>query len=222
MNVQNGHPSVSDWRIFGTAFAVVFLAQLPGKSALTALVFSSRYRTLPVLFGAGLALAAHSVIAVAAGGLLSLLPARPIHVAAGLLFMVSAIFVWRGRPQEGERSVVLRAERAVNFMRAFGLTFTAIFVAEWGDLTQLATAALAARYGKPVPVLVAAVLGLWIATGIAILIGRVLGDRLRPAFVQTLAAAAFGALGVALIIGAVQEGGCFLESSPPRGCETAP
>ena len=35
-----------------------------------------------------------SVVAVAAGGLLSLLPARPVHVGAGLLFLVSAIFMW--------------------------------------------------------------------------------------------------------------------------------
>src|SRR5579872_954607 len=54
----------SDWRLVWTVLGIVFLAQLPGKSALTALVLSSRHRLLPVLLGAALALAAHSVIAV--------------------------------------------------------------------------------------------------------------------------------------------------------------
>ena len=134
---------------------------------------------------------------------MSLLPARPIHIAAGLLFMVSAIFVWRGQTLGSERPEASRSKRAVSFTPAFGISFTAIFVAEWGDLTQLAAAALAARYGEPVVVLAAAVFGLWAATGITILIGGVLGHLLRPALVQRVAAAVFAALGVALVMGIV-------------------
>lgn len=201
MNVPNANPALWNWRTFGTVFGVIFLAQLPGKSALTALVLSSRYRAVPVLLGASLSLALHSVVAVGAGGLLSLLPPRPIHLMAGLLFMVSAIFVWRGRPREGERAVASESQRRAGFTQAFGMSFTAIFVAEWGDLTQLATAALAARYGEPVVVLAAAVLGLWAATGIAILVGGVLGHLLQPVLVQRIAAVVFACLGVALVTG---------------------
>jgi putative Ca2+/H+ antiporter (TMEM165/GDT1 family) len=203
VNLQSVNPAAWDWQVFGTVFGVIFLAQLPGKSALTALVLSSRYRALPVLWGAALALAAHSVIAVAAGGVLSLLPGRPVHVVAALLFLASAIFMWRGQTEESERPEASRSQGAVSFMRALGMSFTAIFVAEWGDLTQLATAALAVRYGEPVVVLAAAVLGLWAATAIAILIGGTLGYLLRPALVQRIAAAVFAGLGVALIMGIV-------------------
>jgi putative Ca2+/H+ antiporter (TMEM165/GDT1 family) len=136
VNLQNASPAAWDWQLLGTALGLIFLAQLPGKSALTALVLSSRYRTWPVLLGAGLALAADSVIAVAAGGLLSLLPVRPIHVAAGLVFILFAIFVWRGQPGEGERSETSPPHEAANFMRAFGMTFTAIFFAEWGGILR--------------------------------------------------------------------------------------
>lgn len=202
MNLHDVTPAMWDWQVFGTVFSVIFLAQLPGKSALTALVLSSRFRALPVLLGAALALAAHSVIAVAAGGLLSLLPARPIHIGAGLLFVVSAIFMWRGQAQESERAEASRSE-AASFTRAFGMSFTVIFVAEWGDLTQLAAAALAARYGEPMVVLAGAALGLWAATGIAILVGGALGHLLRPALVQRIAAAVFAALGAALVVGIV-------------------
>jgi Ca2+/H+ antiporter, TMEM165/GDT1 family len=201
VNVQNVNPAPWDWQVFGTVLSVIFLAQLPGKSALTALVLSSRYRALPVLLGAALALAAHSVIAVATGGLLSLLPARPVHIAAGLLFMVSAIFVWRGRPRAGEQAEASGSQGTAGFTQAFGISFTATFVAEWGDLTQLATAALAARYGELLVVLAGAAIGLWAATGIAILIGGALGHLLRPALVQRIAAVVFAALGVALVMG---------------------
>ena len=201
MNLQNVAPSGWDWPIFGTVFGVIFLAQLPGKSALTALLFSARNSTVPVLLGAALALSAHSFIAVAAGGLLSLLPPRPIHIGAGLLFMGSAIFVWRGEFREGEQVERSTSRETSSFVQAFAMTFMAVFVAEWGDLTQLATATLAARYREPVVILAAAVLGLWAATGIAILIGRVLGHLLRPALVRRIAALAFAALGVALVMG---------------------
>jgi putative Ca2+/H+ antiporter (TMEM165/GDT1 family) len=190
-----------DWQLVGAVFGVLFLAQLPGKSALTALVLSTRHALLPVLAGAGLALAAHSAIAVAAGGLIALLPPRPIHIGAGLVFLVSAAIMWRGQPNRDEASKTSTRTRAMPAARTFGMTFVAIFLAEWGDLTQLATAALAARYRSPVVVFVGAVLGLWTATGIAIVAGRALGHLLKPELTPKIAAAVFAGLGAALVFG---------------------
>jgi putative Ca2+/H+ antiporter (TMEM165/GDT1 family) len=191
-----------DWQILGTVFGVVFLAQLPGKSALTALVLSSQYRLLPILAGAGLALAAHSAIAVAAGGLFSLLPARPIHAVAGVAFVVSAVFImWRADKQDAQTPVASMPKTAASFLRTFGMALAAVFAAEWGDLTQLGTAALVARYGRPLVVLLGAVLGLWTATGVAILVGRALGNLLRPDLTRRIAATVFAGLGAALVVG---------------------
>ena len=60
--------------------------------------------------------------------------------------------------------------------------FVVIFVAEWGDLTQVLTANLAARYHAPLSVAVGATLALWTVAGLAVVGGHGLLSRLptRP------------------------------------------
>src|ERR1700685_4523829 len=77
-----------------TVFGVIFVAELPDKTALTALVLATKYKAAPVFLGTALALAVQSAIAVVAGSLLSLLPARAVHIGAGAVFLVSAIVMW--------------------------------------------------------------------------------------------------------------------------------
>src|SRR5262249_7659704 len=74
-------------RLFATVFGAIFVAELPDKTALAAMMLATRYRPLPVFFGAGLALTVQSALAVAAGSLLARLPPRWIHIGAGLLFL---------------------------------------------------------------------------------------------------------------------------------------
>ncbi len=186
--------------VVGTVFVVIFVAELPDKTALAALVLATRYRPLPVFFGAGLALTVQSVVAVAAGGLLSLLPARPVHVGAGLLFMVSAVVMWR-RGSGGDREPNRDAKAEPTFFRALASTFAVVFIAEWGDLTQLGTAALAARYASPLAVFFGATLALWAVTAMAVFVGHRAGALLRPDLTQKVAAGIFLALGVALVAG---------------------
>jgi putative Ca2+/H+ antiporter (TMEM165/GDT1 family) len=187
--------------VFVTVFPVIFLAELPDKTALAALVLATRHRPLPVFLGAALALTVQSLVAVAAGGLLSLLPARPVHVGAGALFLVSAVLMLRQREDDGAEASRGEAKTGKSFLRALGATFGVVFVAEWGDLTQLGTAALAARYRDPLTVFCAATLGLWAVTGIAVLVGSRARAFLRPTVTSKVAAALFTLLGVALVVG---------------------
>jgi putative Ca2+/H+ antiporter (TMEM165/GDT1 family) len=189
-----------DWAlVFFSVFAVVFVAELPDKTALAALVLATRHRPLAVLLGAASALTIQSVVAVAAGHLLSLLPARPVHVFAGGLFVVSAVLMWR----RGEEAPEAKdgAEGAPGFWRSAAVTFGVVFVAEWGDLTQLATAALAARYHAPFVVFAAATLALWAVTAIAVFVGHGAGKMLNPDLTKRVAAVLFALVGVALIAG---------------------
>jgi putative Ca2+/H+ antiporter (TMEM165/GDT1 family) len=55
----------------------------------------SRYRPAFVFAGAAAAFAVHVALAVTAGGLLSLLPHRPVEVIAGILFLIGAVLLWR-------------------------------------------------------------------------------------------------------------------------------
>ena len=188
-----------DARVFATVFGVIFVAELPDKTAVAALVLATRHRALPVFFGTALALVVQSLVAVAAGGLLSLLPARPVHIGAGLLFLVSAVFMWR-REEEPEEDAHIGAE-AEGFQRAFWKSFLVVFIAEWGDLTQLGTAALAARYRAPVTVFLAASVALCLVAALAVFLGNRLSKLIHPRHTQRVAAVVFALLGVALLTG---------------------
>jgi Ca2+/H+ antiporter, TMEM165/GDT1 family len=190
-----------DLRLFATVFGVIFVAELPDKTALAALLLATRYKPLPVFLGSALALMVQSVVAVAAGGLFSLLPARPVHIGAGVLLLVSAVVMWRRKSPETTDVVPVEEKRAPTFFRAFSSTFALIFVAEWGDLTQLSTAALAARYKSPLTVFSAATLALWLVAGLAVLVGNRAGALMNPEVTKRVAAVVFFALGVALVTG---------------------
>ena len=191
-----------DPRIFATVFGVIFLAELSDKTVVAALVLATRHRPLPVFAGTALALVVQSLVAVAAGGLLSLLPARPVHVGAGLLFLVSAVFMWR-RDAEDDDDASHHADQPESFKRAFLKSFLVVFIAEWGDLTQLGTAALAARYRAPVTVFLAATAALCLVSGLAVFLGNRLSKFVHPRHTQRVAAVVFVLLGIGLLAGVI-------------------
>src|SRR5271165_4431691 len=104
-----------------TVFGVIFVAELPDKTALTALVLATKYKPAPVFLGTALALAVQSAVAVVAGSLLSLLPARGVHLGAGAVFLVSAIVMWVRHEPESEKGST--TADSPSFMRTFAATF---------------------------------------------------------------------------------------------------
>jgi putative Ca2+/H+ antiporter (TMEM165/GDT1 family) len=185
-------------KLFASIFAVIFVAELPDKTALASLVLATRHRPLPVLLGAAAALAIQSLVAVIAGSLLSLLPPRAVHVGSGVLFLVSAIVMWRKHEDEAEAG---KDEGQLGLWKAFTMSFMVVFIAEWGDLTQIATASFAARYKQPVLVFCAATAGLWAVATVAVIAGNRAGHLLNPKLTQKIAAGLFALVGVLLIAG---------------------
>ncbi|TME81267.1 MAG: TMEM165/GDT1 family protein [Chloroflexi bacterium] len=185
-----------------TVFTVIFLLELPDKTALAALLLATRHRPLPVFLGAAAAFVIQSAVAVAAGSLLSLLPREPIRIGAGLLFLgMAALLIRRNlRKDEADEERAVEQEEA-RHRRPFITAFSVVFVAEWGDLTQLATAALQARYQQPVVVFVAATLALWAVCAIAVALGNRLGAWVPERPLQFAAAGVMLLVAVALITG---------------------
>lgn len=182
-----------------SVYGIVFVAELPDKTALSTLVLATRHKPLPVFFGAAGALAVQSLVAVAAGHLLTLLPAHIVHVAAGIVFVVSAVVMWVRVEDANEGG--LKDIAGTGFWQAAWMSFLVVFIAEWGDLTQLATAALAARYAAPIAVFVGATAALWSVVAIAAFIGNRAGALLNPRLTHRIAAGLFAAVGLALIVG---------------------
>jgi Ca2+/H+ antiporter, TMEM165/GDT1 family len=159
--------------VIGIAFAVTFLAELPDKSMFASLVLATRYRSGAVWTGVAAAFAVHMAIAVTAGQLLALLPHRVVDGVVAGLFVAGAVYLWviSFRPAQLEGADAARqGGHPPSFLRIVATSFTVIFLAEWGDITQLTAANLAARY-NPLLVFTGATLGLWTAAAIAVSVG---------------------------------------------------
>ncbi len=189
---------MSSVALFFYVFVIIFVAELPDKTALSALVLATRHRPLPVLVGTGLALTIQSVVAVLAGELFSLLPPRPVHIAAGIVFLASAGVMWV-RKQEAAKASDGSPTGKRGPVRTAALVFGIVFVAEWGDLTQLATAALAAQYRSPFVVLSSSALALWAVAAIAVYVGNRAASRFNAHVTQRVAAVLFALVGVVLL-----------------------
>ncbi|KUH38351.1 MULTISPECIES: TMEM165/GDT1 family protein [Streptomyces] len=158
--------------IMTITFGVVFLAELPDKTALAGLMLGTRYRASYVFAGVAAAFAVHVALAVAAGSVLTLLPHRLVQAFVGVLFLAGAavLLLKKGDDEEEE----LKAPADQSFWKVSGAGFMLILVAEFGDLTQIMTANLAARYDDPLSVGLGAVLALWAVAALGILGGRTL------------------------------------------------
>ncbi|MCZ7460518.1 TMEM165/GDT1 family protein [Streptomyces sp. WMMC940] len=158
--------------IMAITFGVVFLAELPDKTALAGLMLGTRYRASYVFAGVAAAFAVHVALAIAAGSVLNLLPQRLVQAVVGVLFLAGAVMLLLKRSDDGDESV--KAPSDQSFWRVSGAGFMLILVAEFGDLTQIMTANLAARYDSPLSVGLGAVLALWAVAGLGIVGGRTL------------------------------------------------
>jgi putative Ca2+/H+ antiporter (TMEM165/GDT1 family) len=185
--------------LFATVFGVIFLAELPDKTALAALILATRHRPLPVFLGASLALTLQSIIAVAAGSLLAELPSPVVHVGSGLLFIGCALLMWF-RKHEDE-AITRETEEKAGFWSALWTVFLVVFVAEWGDLTQIGTAGFEAKWHAWLTILLASSLALWSVAAIAVFVGNRAGKLLDPKLTQRVAAVAFMIIGVLLAAG---------------------
>ncbi|MGW3109305.1 TMEM165/GDT1 family protein [Streptomyces sp. NPDC001100] len=173
-------------------FGVVFLAELPDKTALAGLVLGTRYRASYVFAGVAAAFLLHVVLAVAAGSVLTLLPQQLVAAVTGVLFLGGAAVLLFKKGDDGEE---VRAPKDQSFWRVSGAGFMLILVAEFGDLTQIMTANLAARYDDPFSVGLGAVLALWAVAGLGIVGGKALMKRVPLKLITQIAAVLMLVLG---------------------------
>jgi Ca2+/H+ antiporter, TMEM165/GDT1 family len=191
--------------VIGIAFAVTFLAELPDKSMFASLVLGTRFRASWVWAGAASAFAVQMGIAVSAGQLLTLLPHRVLAWIVAALFLAAGAYllVISFRPIKHESlDEAGQGGDGKSFWRVAGTAFAIIFLAEWGDITQIAAANLSARY-NPVLVFAGATLGLWAAAAIAVTIGAKSLSLLPGAWINRICGAILLALGGYAVFSAV-------------------
>jgi Ca2+/H+ antiporter, TMEM165/GDT1 family len=183
------------------AFVTVFVAELPDKTMIATVVLVARFRRpLWVWVGAVAAFTIHVTVAVVAGSAVGLLPEAVVGVVVASMFAVGAIVLFRsaraGRDRIDDPEPVATASVRTAVLGSFGL----VLLAEWGDLTQLATAGLAARSGEPVQVWIGALAALASVAAIAATFGSRIVARFPVHRINYVASGVFAALAVWTVV----------------------
>jgi Ca2+/H+ antiporter, TMEM165/GDT1 family len=152
-------------------FPVIFIGELPDKTMFASLVMATKGRPRQVWLGAAGAFVVHAAIAVTVGvALFAILPKQALDAVVAAMFFLGAVYAWR----EGTRDESAIAEKEASRHGAAFTAFVVIFLAEWGDLTQILTANLAAKYHSAISVAVGAILALWAVAALAVASGQTL------------------------------------------------
>ncbi|MFI6275158.1 TMEM165/GDT1 family protein [Streptomyces sp. NPDC050988] len=166
-----------------TAFGLIFLAELPDKTMFASLAMGTRMRPLYVWFGTSTAFVVHVAIAVGAGSLIGLLPDWTVKSVSAALFAFGAFMLLRSGGDDGEEDAGGRT--VTGFWPVYTTAFMAVFISEWGDLTQITTANLAATNGVA-SVAVGSAAALMSVSALALLAGRFIAKRVPLKTVQRI------------------------------------
>ncbi|MCC4115387.1 TMEM165/GDT1 family protein [Aromatoleum toluclasticum] len=175
---------------------IVALAEIGDKTQLLAFMLAARFRRpWPIIAGIFIATIANHAFAGAVGTwITTLLGPDVLRWVLGLSFIAMA--VWMMIPDKLDEDEITAPKLGV-----LATTIVAFFLAEMGDKTQIATVALAAQYDAFAAVVTGTTLGMMIANVPAVLLGNGAAQRIPVKLVHGIAAAIFGALGVAALIG---------------------
>ena len=177
-----------------TAFSLVFLAELGDKTALAILLLSSRGRALPVILGAWAAFFLQGLIALGLGSLLAKLPPDIVRFGAAAVFLgFGLLLILKDESPEEE-------EAPPPGRKLFAGAFLMVFIAEFGDATQIGSAALVARLHAPWMVFIGATLALWSVALLMATVGKTVGKRLPVKWLRRGAGCLF--IGFALLTAA--------------------
>ena len=153
-------------------YPLIFLGELPDKTMFASLVMSTRGRPLAVWLGAAGAFAIHVVIATTIGvALFHVLPHQALDAFVAALFLGGAILALREAAKERREEALVEKE-AASHRRVVVTAFVVIFIAEWGDITQILMANLAAHYHDALSVGLGGLLALWTVAALAVVSGQ--------------------------------------------------
>ena len=175
----------------GTTFLVIGLAEFGDKSQLVCMTLASRHRGLPVALGAITAFAVLNLLAVLFGAAVAAwLPGWMVALAVAMLFAAFGISALRYREEEDDEEIEEKPGHGI-----FATTFLMIFLAEFGDKTQIAVAGLGST-GNATAIWTGATLALATTSLLGIVAGRRLLNRLPLVWIHRVSGVFFLLLAV--------------------------
>ena len=185
---------------FWISLVFVAIAEMGDKTQLVALAFATRYRATTVLGGVFVATLAVHLVSVFLGEMADMaLPLFWINLLAGLSFLAFGAWTLRGDTLDEEAE--LKPKRFGPFLTV-AVTF---FIAELGDKTMLTTITIASQQQSFLGVWLGSTLGMVVADGLAIIVGKVMGKRIPERAVKIIAAMVFFAAGLWTIAAAIRQ-----------------
>lgn len=183
---------------FLVSTGVVAVAELGDKTQLLALILAARYaRPVPIVLGILAAtLANHAGAAVVGTWLTGVVDPVVLRWALGISFIAMA--AWALIPDSAPDDTDGSTARFGVFLT----TAIAFFLVEIGDKTQIATAALAARFDRLAAVVIGTTLGMMIANVPAVLLGDAATRRLPMTTIRRVCAGIFLGLGIYALVAA--------------------
>ncbi len=175
----------------GTTFLLVGLAEFGDKSQLVCMTLAARHRGLPVVIGAVAAFAILNLLAVLFGAAVAAwLPEWLVTLAVAVLFAAFGISALRYQEEDEDENVEEKAGHGI-----VATTFLLIFLAEFGDKTQLAVAGLGST-GEPTAVWAGATAALALTSALGVFAGRKLLNRLPLKWIHRISGVFFLLLAV--------------------------
>jgi len=173
--------------ISGASFLLIFLAEFGDKSQLVCMTLAAKHRPWPVLLGAVAAFAILNLLAVLFGAVVaSWIPGFWLAlIVAGLFGFFGIQSLLMKDDGSDEENTEVRSSHSL-----FVTALLMIFVAEFGDKTQLAVAGLASTY-HGLPVWIGATLALLATTALGVIAGQKLLKRLPLGVIHKLSGVLF-------------------------------
>lgn len=183
-----------------TSVAVVAIAEIGDKTQLLAIVLAARFRkSVPIILGIFAATLLNHAVAAGFGYLVAQWLTGPtFRIVLGLAFIVMA--AWALVPDKQE-SAGERSSRGI-----FLTTLIAFFLVEIGDKTQIATSLLAAQFHNVELVTVGTTIGMMVTNIPAVYFGEVVTRIIPLNYVRTAAAIVFAAIGLWVVLAAIDIG----------------
>ena len=169
-----------------STFTVIALAELGDKSQLVCMTLAARHRHWPVILGATTAFAVLNALAVLFGaGIAAWIPERVTAGLVAILFGAFGLHAIRTQVDSSSEEVMEQAGHSI-----FLTTLLLIFVAEFGDKTQIAVAGLASTL-SPIPVWLGATVALLFISVLGVWAGRTILQRLPLQWLHRLSGGIF-------------------------------
>ena len=189
---------------FWTSFIVIALAEVGDKTQLLAIILSTKYGRLPVLLGLMMALSLLSLVAVLCGTIIfDIVPLVYVKILAAISFIVFAAWTFIEKDRGEDEGEVERAENDRKYKRTarvFSYVFGLVFVAEFGDKTQLSTIVLSSTLHEPLWIFLGAVLAFFVVDAPCVLLGKKIAERVNVRHIKIVSGIVFFALGTYFLL----------------------